>query len=239
VALTPAERRRRTVRSASSAGGAAITVAASTVPGRVSRTTNAGWRGWLQLSELLGEYCQAQRPPDQLRPAASAVAGQHASTSSRRRDRAGARPTAWADRRAGKRAGTSEVVKVGTASPRTGGSSPRQSWPPRRPSRVGARFRRRPANRLGSGGGPGGWRAAPACAGRTAAVTIRGGALGVAVADVRSIMGSRATDEQGETEQRSRRARTCIRARIQAAAIMQLTRPVVRFGHHPLDWQWQ
>jgi hypothetical protein len=61
----------------------------------------------------------------------------------------------------------------------------------------------------------------------------------MAVADVRSIMGSRATDEQGETEQRGRRARTCIRARIQAAAIMQLTRPVVRLGHHPLDWQWQ
>jgi hypothetical protein len=61
----------------------------------------------------------------------------------------------------------------------------------------------------------------------------------VAVADVRSIMGSRATDEQGETEQRGRRARMCIRARIQAAAIMQLTRPVVDFGHHPLDRQWQ
>ena len=56
------------------------------------------------------------------------------------------RPTAWAGRhRAGRRAGTSELVKVGTASPRTGGSSPRQAWPPRRPSRVGARSRRRPA----------------------------------------------------------------------------------------------
>jgi hypothetical protein len=221
AALTPAEHQRRTVRSASSAGRAAITVAASTVPGRVSRPTNAGWRGWLQF-RTAGEYCQAQRPPDQLRPAASAVAGQHASTSSRRRDGAGARPTAWAGRhRSGRRAGTSEVVKVGTASPRTGGSSPRQSWPPWRPSRVGARSRRRPAPTCWApeGGLVDGERRQPAPGG-LAAVTIRAALSAWRSPMSATIMGSRATDEQGETEQRGRRARTCIRARIRAAAFM-------------------